>query len=366
MLTLSGLQELRIREALHLHLRPNPISHSFPRHSSSFSPSNPRKNRSCVYRRLCIRSLGGSAIQPYDFKTQRNELLKKSVKLKIAIVGFGSFVLFLAKTLIRQGHTVLAYSQSKYTVNSSMLVALGVSFYSDPHDLCEEQPEVVLLCTSIISLESILKSLPLQRLKRSTLFVDVLSVKEMPKKLFLQILPPEFDILCTHPIFGPESGRSGWAGLPLVYEKVRIGNEDSRINRCNAFLKIFSQEGCRMVEMSCAEHDRYSAGTQLITHIIGRTLGKIDDLDWTPMNTKGYETLLNLRDNTCADNFELLYGLFIYNKNALEQLQRLDMAFQSVKKQLYGHLHNELRKQLFENPETNEDTVDDLPVLPPN
>lgn len=52
----------------------------------------------------------------------------------------------------------------------------------------------------------VLSSLPVQRLKRSTLFVDVLSVKEFPKRLLLRALPPEVDILCTHPMFGPDSG----------------------------------------------------------------------------------------------------------------------------------------------------------------
>lgn len=28
------------------------------------------------------------------------------------------------------------------------------------------------------------------------------------------------DLLCTHPMFGPESGRHGWRDLPFVYEKV--------------------------------------------------------------------------------------------------------------------------------------------------
>ena len=53
---------------------------------------------------------------------------------------------------------------------------MGVSYFSDADDLCEEHPEVVLLCTSILSTEKVLKSLPFQRLKRSTRFVDVLSV----------------------------------------------------------------------------------------------------------------------------------------------------------------------------------------------
>ncbi|XWS27268.1 hypothetical protein CRYUN_Cryun26dG0100300 [Craigia yunnanensis] len=48
-----------------------------------------------------------------------------------------------------------------------------------------------------------------------------------------------FDILCTHPMFGPESGKSSWVGLPFVYDKVMIGNEESRVKRCVKFLDIF-------------------------------------------------------------------------------------------------------------------------------
>ncbi|XLU20317.1 hypothetical protein S245_056383, partial [Arachis hypogaea] len=116
-------------------------------------------------------------------------------------------------------------------------------------------PKVILLCTSILSTVKVLKSLPFQRLKRSTLFADVLSVKEFPRNLFLQHLLPDFDVLCTHPMFGLQSGKNGCKKLPLVYEKVRIRNEESRILRCYGFLDIFASEGLQMVEMSCAKHD---------------------------------------------------------------------------------------------------------------
>ncbi|KAL0340472.1 UNVERIFIED_CONTAM: Arogenate dehydrogenase 2, chloroplastic [Sesamum radiatum] len=79
---------------------------------------------------------------------------------------------------------------------------------------------------------------------------------------------------------------------------------------------------------------------------MGRILEKLQ-LDSTPINTKGYETLLDLVDNTASDSFDLYYGLFMYNKNAMEQLERLDLAFEALKKELFGHLHEILRKQLF-------------------
>ncbi|KAJ8434991.1 hypothetical protein Cgig2_027834 [Carnegiea gigantea] len=281
---------------------------------------------------------------------------KTNYKMKVAIVGFGNFGQFLAREIVKQGHTVLAYSRSDY---SRVAAEIGVQFFSDADDLCEEHPEVILLCSSILSTEKVLRGLPLNRLRRSTLFVDVLSVKEFPRSLFLQLLPPDFDILCTHPMFGPDSGKAGWGGLPFVFDKVRVGSDPARITRVEAFLGVFRAAGCRMVEMSCAEHDRYAAGSQFITHMMGRVLEKLG-LGNTPINTKGYESLLNLVDNTARDSFELFYGLFLYNKNAMEQLERMDWAFEMVKKQLSGHLHGLVRKQLML--ETNGSGNDDVNV----
>jgi len=102
-----------------------------------------------------------------------------------------------------------------------------------------------------------------------------------------------------------------------------------------------------MVEMSCAEHDRYAAGSQFITHTIGRVLSQLN-LKTTPINTKGYESLLQLTRNTVSDSFDLYYGLFMYNINATEQLDNLERAFESVRQMLYGRLHDLLQKQIVE------------------
>ncbi|KAH6779286.1 prephenate dehydrogenase family protein [Perilla frutescens var. hirtella] len=322
-------------------------------------------------RRRCSQGLRVHAIdaaQPYDYEARLVNRLNQSTRLKIAIIGFGNFGRFLAKAFVRQGHTVFTHSRSNYR---SVAESIGAAFFSDPHDLCEQHPDVMVICTSIISTEYVLKSLPLQRLRRNTLFVDVLSVKEFPKNIFLQILPPHFDILCTHPMFGPESGKHSWQNLPFVFDKVRIGSEASRLARVENFLDIFKKEGCRMVEMSCEEHDRYAAGTQFITHTTGRILEKLQ-LESTPINTKGYETLLDLVENTSGDSFDLYYGLFMYNENVMEQLERLDLAFEALKKELFGHLHEVLRKQLFGKseegvlrPVLEKLPKTDSPLLPP-
>ncbi|KAL3677851.1 hypothetical protein R1sor_020807 [Riccia sorocarpa] len=282
------------------------------------------------------------AAQGFDYESIRLQELEKKSKLKVGIVGFGNFGQFLAARIVKQGHTVLAHSRSDYSATARKL---GVTYFRDPDDFCEEHPEVVVLCTSILSTEQVLSSLPIQRLKRSTLFVDVLSVKEFPRNLFLQVLPKEFDVLCTHPMFGPESGKGSWCDLPFVYDKVRV-SDGPRLERCNKFLKIFESEGCRMVEMSCEEHDIHAAGSQFLTHTVGRVLG-ILGLQSTPINTKGYESLLRLVENTCSDSFDLYYGLFLYNQNATEELQNLEQAFDTVKSQLFNKLHQILREQML-------------------
>ena len=49
--------------------------------------------------------------------------------------------------------------------------------------------------------------------------------------------------------------------------------------------QFFREEGCKMVSMTCEEHDQMAASTQFITHTVGRVLGAMD-LQETPINTK--------------------------------------------------------------------------------
>ncbi|KAK8598108.1 hypothetical protein V6N13_095499 [Hibiscus sabdariffa] len=249
-----------------------------------------------------------------------------SSSLKVGIVGFGTFGQFLAKTMIKQGHTIRATSR---TDHSHLCHQLGVSFFRDTLSFLEADNDVILLSTSILSLSEVLRSMPLHCLKRRTLFVDVLSVKEYPRNLLLQVLPEAMDVLCTHPMFGPESGKNGWKDLPFVYEKVRVRDEP----RCSRFLQIFESEGCRMVEMSCEEHDKLAARSQFLSHAIGRILSEMG-IESTSMNTKSFETLVKLKESTNNDSFDLFSGLFIHNRFAQQELMNLEHSFEMVKQRL--------------------------------
>lgn len=312
----------------------------------------------------------------------------RSRPLTIGVVGFGRFGQFIARTFAKHGRVVVT-SRSDYT---DIANGMGVTYVplSDPEAFLDEGLDVIVLAVSILSFDSTVQKLAPQIQKyldkkadqggllRGPLVVDVLSVKEHPRQILLDMLPSECDILCTHPMFGPDSGKNGWHGLTFVYERTRIdnvlldpshetsfhhftdmGDSDSEadgsfvelgsgavhdvhenseahvegMDRMERFLSIWEEEGCRMVPLSCADHDEYAANSQFITHLMGRILGS-QGLSKTPIDTKGFESVLKLIGNTMADSFDLFYGLYKYNKNSAETIRQLQGALSDVVVQL--------------------------------
>jgi hypothetical protein len=172
---------------------------------------------------------------PFDFEHKAKKLMAKQRQLLVGIVGFGKFGQFLAQRLVQAGHQVcclpcccipihvreshseawrartqpllqvLATSRGDY---GALAAGMGVKYFGDANDFCEEHPDVVVFATSILSLEGVVSALPVQRLRRSTLFVDVLSVKAFPKRLMLSLLPPEV---------GPAPSFSVWHTMPCMH-----------------------------------------------------------------------------------------------------------------------------------------------------
>ncbi|KAL5718262.1 prephenate dehydrogenase (NADP(+)) [Ranunculus cassubicifolius] len=270
--------------------------------------------------------------------------VKEAFPLKIGIIGLGEFGQFLAQAFNKQGHNVLGTSRSDY---SKYCEENGIEFFQKLDDMCEAQPDVVLVCSSILSTADVVRKIPFHKLKPDTIIADVLSVKEFPKKLLMDVVPESFGILCTHPMFGKFSGKNSWEGLRFVYDKVRVSENSAQEKKCEQFLNIFQDEGCKMVEMSCETHDHYAAESQFITHTIARVLS-IMELESTPIDTKGYETLMELVQNTTSHSSDLYEGLYLYNVNSGKMIDRLEKAFDVVKQNLFGKLRETLRKQMEE------------------
>lgn len=256
--------------------------------------------------------------------------------LEIGIVGFGRFGQFLATKFASYGHEIHGLSLSDRSGEARDCGAKGCGRLDATEDVdafFARKPDVVVLACSIVSFEeTLLRIKPALEKHPDTLFVDVLSVKEHAKDALLKNLPSTTGVLCTHPMFGPESGRHGWEDLAFVYDKVRIPDDES--DACERFLSLFESAGCRMVEMSCTQHDVYAANSQFLTHLVGRMLGGVGDLRSTPIDTKGFASILRVVETTCDDSFDLFSGLYRYNVHSKSTLLCLRKAMADIELRL--------------------------------
>lgn len=81
-------------------------------------------------------------------------------QLTIGIVGFGNFGQFLGKRYASRGHRVIATSRRDYTEAAA---AIGCEYVPSNDALMDTSPNVVVFCTSIVSLHSVLTQFPLKR-----------------------------------------------------------------------------------------------------------------------------------------------------------------------------------------------------------
>ncbi|CAJ1378501.1 unnamed protein product [Effrenium voratum] len=253
-------------------------------------------------------------------------------KKRIGVIGFGTFGQFIAKKLAAE-NDVFATSRENY---SQVASHCNVTWCDSLDMLLDQNLDVLIISVSILSFEGMVRRLcnslaarGADHASKRMLIVDVLSVKVHAKTTLLSLLPDTCDILCTHPMFGPQSGKHGWAGLPFVFERVRLTNA----RRCEEFLKWWERQGCRMVDMTCELHDETAAGSQFVTHFTGRILERLS-LRPTPINTKGFEGLLTLVENTTRDSFDLFFALYKFNPNSAEQLAAMEDAVKDVSAQL--------------------------------
>lgn len=228
---------------------------------------------------------------------------------------FGSFW----ASLLLQKFDVYAYNRSQRPLPEGIK---GCSL----QELCEL--DAVFLCVAISSMESVCTQIA-PYLKPGTLVLDTCSVKVHPARLMQELLPQEVNLIATHPMFGPDSGREGVAGLPLVFSPLRCSPEQKEL-WYSTFSKHYSM---RVIEMSCDEHDREAAFTQGITHVIGRVLGQLE-LKKSKIGTTGYNSLLTIIEQTCNDPMQLFYDLQRYNPHTHQMHLALSDSLEQVMSKL--------------------------------
>ncbi len=238
--------------------------------------------------------------------------------MDIGVYGLGRFGAFWAGLLAKE-QPVMGYSRTP-----SRQAPEGVRRVDEDEVL---RCDVLFLAVAISSMEEVLERIG-ARLRPTTLVLDTCSVKVYPVKLMERLLPPEVRIIGTHPMFGPDSGRNGVSGLPLVYCPVRVDEETGA-----AWKRRFEAMGLAVTELSPDEHDREAAYTQGVAHFVGRVL---EDLRLKPsaIATVGYAKLLEIIEQTCNDPWQLFLDLQRYNPYTADMRASLYASLAKIKEQL--------------------------------
>jgi len=262
---------------------------------------------------------GGSDLRLKSLPSDDDE---ETRQLSIGFVGYGSFARYLSEKMSSQHKLrctdTLDKSKEAEENNVEYFPSFEMSSFLQGLD-------VVIIAVPMTELEETMESLPLEKL-RNKLVVEVCPLNVHPRTVLSRVLPPDADILCTNPMFGPSLPLDG---VPFVYEKVRI--RDSR--RADSFLSTFERARCQMVEMAAEDHDAYVADAEFVTHLTGRLLDR-NLLPASPVSSREYAALCDVADMTTDDSFDMFYGMFKYNARAKELLNTMRDNLASVERKL--------------------------------
>ena len=219
----------------------------------------------------------------------------------LGIIGFGSFGQFISTHLTPYFDVYVTDKQDKTEeANKS-----GVR-YKELKEVVAK--EILVICVPAQYMENTLLEIK-KHIKPTTLVLDVSSVKVKPIALMKRILPSTVEIIGTHPLFGPQSGKNGIEGLNCV-----VCHENTKSSTfVTRFLK--NELKLNVLERSADTHDKQMAYVQALTHFVGRAVNEMDIPD-VDQKTDAYQYLLNIKKNLGKDSFELFKTIEVENPYA--------------------------------------------------
>ncbi len=207
------------------------------------------------------------------------------VKEKLGLIGFGAF-----------GRLTARHLSPWFDIYAHDPAASGGDGHATLTDLAAAAAcPTVILAVPVEALEATLIAIR-PHLHSDAQVIDVGSVKVKPARLMAELLPHGVRIVGTHPLFGPQSGKAGIAGLRLAVCEVRGKREARRVAAfCRRALAL------KVFQVSPEDHDREAAVVQGLTHLIARLLLAMEPLP-TRMTTASFDRLMQAVDMVRHDS----------------------------------------------------------------
>ena len=229
---------------------------------------------------------------------------------RVSIIGFGRFGAML-HSLLSKGFEVDVFDKNSIDNSDVNEVSLEDALRN----------ETIFIAVPIRDFENLVKDIS-KKISSGKTVIDVCSVKVFPKKVMLDNLSNETDIIATHPLFGPDSLKD--SGSVMTMESVR-----NTFGRYDFWKNYFESQNILIEEISAEEHDMMAARSQGLTHFVGRV---IDDFgtNQTRIDTEGYKALHKLVNQTCNDTWELFEDIQNFNPFTEKMILELNESFKKI------------------------------------
>ena len=229
---------------------------------------------------------------------------------RVSIIGFGRFGAML-HSLLSKGFEVDVFDKNSIDNSDVNEVSLEDALRN----------ETIFIAVPIRDFENLVKDIS-KKISSGKTVIDVCSVKVFPKKVMLDNLSNETDIIATHPLFGPDSLKD--SGSVMTMESVR-----NTFGRYDFWKNYFESQNISIEEISAEEHDMMAARSQGLTHFVGRV---IDDFgtNQTRIDTEGYKALHKLVNQTCNDTWELFEDIQNFNPFTEKMISELNESFDKI------------------------------------
>lgn len=224
---------------------------------------------------------------------------------KLGLIGFGAF-----------GRLTARHLSSWFDIYAHDPAAEDGEGWATLTDLATAAAcPTVILAVPVEALEATLGAMG-PHLAPDALVIDVGSVKVKPARLMDDRLAPGVRVVGTHPLFGPQSGKAGIAGLRIAVCAVRGDRDARRVAAfCRKALKL------RVFLVTPEDHDREAAVVQGLTHLIARALLAMEPLP-TRMTTASFDRLMEAVDMVRHDSPAVFRAIERDNPFAAEVRER--------------------------------------------
>ncbi|MEO1657579.1 MAG: prephenate dehydrogenase [Pseudomonadota bacterium] len=186
--------------------------------------------------------------------------------------------------------------------------------------------DILVIAVPVREIESVVSKI-VDQLRPGQLVMDVASVKCLPAQILSKHLLDEVEIIGLHPLFGPQSGKTGIHGQNIAVVDIR----SQSVGCVSSFLS--DQLGLNVIACTAEEHDEQMAYVQGLTHMIARVFQKMD----MPAITQETKTFSLLRQ---------MVGIVKDDSDALFKAIQTDNPFVDTTKKTFFDAVTQLQKEL--------------------